>query len=189
MNIDSITSENVNQYDKKGNTPLFYASGDQVEHLIKLGADVNHQNFNEETALFRADFEKTEKLIKAGADVNIQSESYATAIFFSDLKTTHLLIARGADVNQSDFENDTPLSVAASYKDIEKSKLLIENGASIHNVNMSGFTTLETMTPELKEFALEHERKQAIKDKDFLEKETEFFVENENTHRMSVPKF
>jgi len=189
MNIDSITSENVNQYDKKGNTPLFYAAANQVEHLVKLGADVNHQNLKEETALFHADFDKAEKLIRAGADVNICSEGYATAIFFSDLKTTQLLIAHGADVNQSDFEGDTPLSVAASYKDTEKSKLLIENGASIHNVNMSGFTTLETMTPELKEFALEYERKQALKDKDFLEKETEFLVENTQTHRMSIPKF
>lgn len=189
MNIDSITSNNVNQYNKEGNTPLFYASADQVEHLVRLGADVNHQNFKDETALFKAGFEKSEQLIRAGADVNLCDEGYATAIFFSDLKTTQLLIAHGADVNQSDFEGDTPLSVAASYKDTEKSKLLIEHGASIHSVNMSGFSIMETMTPELKEFALEHERKQVLKDKDFLEKETEFLVENKQTHRMSIPKF
>lgn len=189
MNIDSITSENVNQYDKKGNTPLFYAAANQVEHLVKLGADVNHQNLKEETALFHADFDKAEKLIRAGADVNICSEGYATAIFFSDTKTTQLLINHGADVNQSDFEGDTPLSVAASYKDVDKGKILIENGANIHNVNLSTFTILELMPQDLKDFALEYEKKQAKKDKDFLEQETDFLVEDKNTHRMSVPKF
>lgn len=45
------------------------------------------------------------------------------------------------------------------------------------------------MPQDLKDFALEYEKKQAKKDKDFLEQETDFLVEDKNTHRMSVPKF
>lgn len=175
--------EDVNKRDNEGNTPLFYATKtEDIKELINLGADINHENNEHKTPLFYADYNKAKILIESGADVNHLDEGCASPLFFSDLKTSRLLIENGALVDQSDMEGDTPLSVAASYKDIEKGKFLIENGASIYNVNLSTFSALELMPDELRDFALSFDGKK----NDLLHKE---FDISEIPKRLSIPKF
>lgn len=184
------TKDTVNKRDLKGNTPLFYATNvDDVIQLIAIGANVNHENNKHETALFHAGFEKAKILIDSGADVNHVDEGYASPLFFSDLKTSKLLIEKGAIVDQSDMEGDTPLSVAASYKDVEKGKLLIDNGAYIHNVNLSTFSALELMPDELREFALNFENKQNLSLKEELEQITKNIEHSDIPERLPIPKF
>jgi len=182
--------EDVNKRDNEGNTPLFYATKtEDIKELINLGADINHENNEHKTPLFYADYNKAKILIESGANVNHVDEGYASPLFFSDFKTSKLLIEKGALVDQSDMEGDTPLSVAASFKDIEKGKLLIENGAYIHNINLSTFSALELMPDELRNFALEFEKKQSISLKGELEELTKDMVVNDIPRRLSIPKF
>lgn len=184
------TKDTVNKRDIKGNTPLFYAESiEDIRFLINIGANVNHENIKHETAIFYAGFEKAKILIDSGADVNHVDEGYASPLFFSDLKTSKLLIENGAIVDQSDMEGDTPLSVAASYKDVEKGKFLIENGAYIHNINLSTFSALELMPVELREFALNFEKKQNLSLKEELEQISKNIDFNDIPEKLPIPKF
>lgn len=184
------TKDTVNKRDLKGNTPLFYTETiEDIRFLINIGANVNHENNKHETALFHAGFEKAKILIESGADVNHVDEGCASPLFFSDLQTSKLLIEKGAIVDQSDMEGDTPLSVAASYKDVEKGKFLIESGAYIHNINLSTFSALELMPDELREFALNFEKKQNLSLKEELEQITKNVEFNDIPERLPIPKF
>ena len=75
----------VDCMDKKGRTPLFYASkyGSLVDinDLLKNGADVNHTSYNNKTALFKAKtYETVTLLLKYGANVTTQDSKGRTAI-------------------------------------------------------------------------------------------------------------
>lgn len=154
-----INKQKINERDEKGNTPLFYTKDiNEIKELIELGANVNQINIRRRTPLFKAGFEKSKLLIEYGANLSHFDEGGVSALFFSDAETTKFLIEKGAVVDQYDMEGDTPLSIAASYQDVEKCKILIEAGANIHNTNLSTFTALEMMPKELQKFALDFEK-------------------------------
>ena len=73
--------------DKKGRTPLFYASQNgslvDINDLLKNGADVNHKSYTKKTALFKAKtYETVTLLLKYGANATTQDSKGRTAIEF-----------------------------------------------------------------------------------------------------------
>ena len=133
---------------------------DSVQSLIRAGADVNKRfdmgASRNITPLYLAVslgyVELGKILIDSGANVNSEFEGlnllHIAAIYAGNRPIIELLLSLGLDVNSKstgagDFENVTPLHLAAGKGTIEVVETLIKNGADV-NVKDSyyGFTPL-----------------------------------------------
>lgn len=123
--IRSIADKNnVNERDKKGGTPVYYAAwygnAGVVRALIDAGADVNISDNSGRKALMNAAAEGKPEIAK-------------------------LLLNHGADANARDKNGDTALHYAASlYKDTVVD-VLAENGADVNAVNNAGATAMHSL--------------------------------------------
>ena len=101
----------------------------------------------EEQELFDAikncNVEKVTELIKKKVNINVQEPSYGntpirSALFCDTTNILELLIIAGADLNPKDYENSTPLDVAAMNFFDTFAKELLVNGAQassfMHNI-------------------------------------------------------
>lgn len=115
-NLKSVNSQlengtDVNSRDKKGWTPLIWASFNNYSELMKIllekGADINARNEEGCTALMYAAgngwIETVKMLTEAGADINIKDKKERTALIFASdsgwLETATMLVEAGAQID------------------------------------------------------------------------------------------
>lgn len=152
-----------NSLNFKGNTPLQDAlfsnySNDQIEYLIRRGADVNVRDRHDETPLhkmahimqsFEVDGENlvglAEVLVKNKADVNAQNVEDCTPLHFatSSAKLVEVLLKHKADVNVKNRFGETALiSVAHASGSLEVMQMLVSHGADVNATSNGGLTAL-----------------------------------------------
>ncbi|MCL1876416.1 MAG: ankyrin repeat domain-containing protein [Synergistaceae bacterium] len=132
-----------------------YANGtlQQIEAVIKAGADVNARMNNHLTPLMAAakdnkDPEVINLLIQAGADVNAKNNDGWTASMLAikynkNPEILNVLIRAGADVNERDNKGWTLLMHAAHYNnDPIVYDALIQGGADLNARMNNGWTAL-----------------------------------------------
>ena len=125
-------------------TPLLWASlsssGESIETLIDLGANVNAQRTDDKiTPLILSggwnNFMAVYLLLDHGADANIGRDDGYTPLHravsegFFDI--TKLLVQKGSNVNLQNKEGRTPLFLGVANKHEQLIKLLIENEADV----------------------------------------------------------
>jgi hypothetical protein len=139
-------------------TTLFGAikddSPDQVDGLIRLGANVNARDRDLETPLMHAAFagipQIVERLLSAGAAVNDRDRRGQTSLHNAasgnwDEETTHitaLLVAADAIVDSADDDGQTALMLASRGESVSKLKILLVNGANPNAADNDGQTSL-----------------------------------------------
>ncbi len=142
-----VNDEGVKKINPSKYTPLGAASEigplELVQLLIKHGANVKDASDALINASYRGRLDIIKFLIEKGADVNkkdrLEDTALTSAIRSGYLKTANFLIENGADVNiTSGFERYTPLSIAASNRNVELTKFLIEKGANVNTVDRRG---------------------------------------------------
>lgn len=145
----------LNAKDRKGLTPLYYASErgytSAVEEMIKAGVDLNRtSSYDRDTALMiaanKGHIDTLKALLAAGADVNKRNFFWYTALSMAAIKgrveCMEVLIKAGAEVNSADYSGYTPLTRATESGKVEAVKLLIDNGANINQHDNTGRTPL-----------------------------------------------
>jgi|GEM_PF-1058864 len=114
---------------------------EQIEWLLKRGANPNIKNENGENALLLALLEKREELVptlhQAGAQDDI-----LTAAMAGDVPTLKKLIEAKADVNERGPRGNTALIYAAQRGHVKAAELLIASGADINAQTVAGWTAL-----------------------------------------------
>ena len=149
--IKKLLDENpglANAKDRKGSTPLHWASSKVVAKLLIAGkADVNAKDKDGWTPLHKAaNKDVAELLLNRGADVNAKDGYWMyTPLFeaaWSGKKDyVELLLAKGAEVNAKARFGETPLFKAAwSGKDVVE--LLLNKGAEVNAKDNNGETPL-----------------------------------------------
>ena len=126
-------------------TPLLWASlsssGESIETLIDLGANVNAQRTDDKAAPLTLssdwnNFMAVYLLLNHGADANIANANGDSALHcavsngFFDI--TKLLFKKGSNVNLQNKEGRTPLFLGVKNKHEQLIKLLIENEADVN---------------------------------------------------------
>lgn len=124
-----------------------------IQHLKKLGANIDGQNKEGKSPLFRAaqsgHAEAVSLLIRAGANINAKNtKNEITAVMAATLgcreEVVKTLINAGADVNiQRKDPADTPLHVALWLGNEKIVKMLLEAGANVSAKDINGRTPLE----------------------------------------------
>ncbi|XP_050361088.1 protein phosphatase 1 regulatory subunit 12A isoform X2 [Nymphalis io] len=88
------------------------------------------------------DKDEVQKLLKIGADINTANVDGLTALHQAciddNLEMVEFLVEHGADVNRGDNEGWTPLHATASCGFLSIARYLLENGADIAAVNYDG---------------------------------------------------
>ena len=125
-------------------TPLLWASlsssGEFIETLIDLGANVNAQRTDDKAAPLTLssdwnNFMAVYLLLNHGADANIASADgnspLHTAVSKGFFDITKLLVEKGSYVNLQNKEGRTPLFLSVKNKHEQLIKLLIENEADV----------------------------------------------------------
>ena len=125
-------------------TPLLWASlsssGEFIETLIDLGANVNAQRTDDKEAPLTLSsgwnkFMAVYLLLDHGADANIASADgnspLHTAVSKGVFDITKLLVEKGSYVNLQNKEGRTPLFLSVKNKHEQLIKLLIENEADV----------------------------------------------------------
>lgn len=119
-----------------------------VEQIIKTGVDVNRSDDRGNTALMRAveygHIEIVRMLLKAGADPNAKNTAGWTPLWWAmgapnNATTISLLVASGANVNE-EWDGQTPLMNAATYRDLPVVTALLAAGADPLITNAEGRT-------------------------------------------------
>jgi hypothetical protein len=114
----------ANGQDFGGNTPLFYAVGqdryDAVKLLLDFGASIDKPDAGRRTPLQWAAWHGYDKLAK-------------------------LLLDKGADIRHRDENGDTALHLAARQQHIDVTKTLVARGADVVAKNLKGETALELL--------------------------------------------
>jgi ankyrin repeat protein len=108
-------------------------SCEEIEHLIKTGANVNEKDEHGATPLIHAAIRKNEKIIeillKNGADINARDKTGRTALLYAVAagydRMSEILVVNGADVNIADKDSMTPLYFAVDNGNIRIAKLLM----------------------------------------------------------------
>jgi formylglycine-generating enzyme required for sulfatase activity len=155
MNFLSLLfKKNINQKNKKGETPLMIASRKdnlkKVKILIDQGADVNVRDNDEKTPLMissgKGYNEISKLLIDQGANLNLRNSSGETPLIVAlkneQKETAELLVANGADINARDNCGNSPvtLSLYQGFKELAES--LISQGVDINVIDKDGNTPL-----------------------------------------------
>ncbi|XP_052751343.1 protein phosphatase 1 regulatory subunit 12A isoform X13 [Galleria mellonella] len=96
---------------------------DEVQRLLKMGADINTANVDGLTALHQACID-------------------------DNLDMVEFLISHGADVNRRDNEGWTPLHATASCGFLSIARYLLENGADVAAVNYDGELPVDLVDSE-----------------------------------------
>ena len=140
--VQFLTTENTNQFDYFGKTPMYYAviigAVKIVDYLFQRGARIDVvDSFNQSAlllAIYNEDYEMIEYLLKRGAKVNeiYYGRSYLyRAIMRNNYEIVKLLIDNGADVNYIDNRHRTIYSYALDYADDDIIELLVEKKAAL----------------------------------------------------------
>lgn len=144
-----IDSSIINQLDKNGLYPLYYAIGYAGYNLIKLlinnGAKVNVESNNLRpilqiyVMLSNQDIRTLRLLISKGADINARDNIGFTALHTTCYgKTTivKILIEAGANINDNyNIYKHSPLYIATHHGNNEIVQLLLINGANSDDIN------------------------------------------------------
>ena len=147
----------LNTPTKNGETPLHLAaeSTNNVEYLLKVGANPNAINQIGDTPLFKAAYAKTpsnaEFLVDAGAKINHRNKKgwsplhYAVRIGGSDV--VRYLLSAGSDLEIRSIFGDTALHNLANRSRFDESfllilELLINGGIDVNAKNLEGKTAL-----------------------------------------------
>ncbi|MGC6366879.1 MAG: ankyrin repeat domain-containing protein [Candidatus Marinamargulisbacteria bacterium] len=156
----SGASVNKRKKDTYKRTPLHIAAKegnlDNVQALIKDGADVNAKDEDKKTPLHIAaeegNLDIVQALIKYGADVNAKDEDEETPLHIAAEKgcvdIVKALIKNGADVNAKTnyyfFPNiaKTPLHIAAEEGNLNIVQVLIKSGGDVNAKDQYGETPL-----------------------------------------------
>lgn len=129
--------------------PAFYqtATGDDVQHLIDDGADVNALGNDDKSPLHWAAGATSDAiavLLKAGADATARDKWDRTPLHFVSVsgspKSVALLLVAGADVNARSANDWTPLHGVAKFGAPESIEFLIAAGADASIKNEMGET-------------------------------------------------
>ena len=110
---------------------------EDIERLLRAGADVNARDVNEETALIHSsrigDVGVVELLILNGADVNAKDSMGETPLIRASVHgragVVELLISKGADVNARSHGGLTALGAANAYHQSKVAEILMRAGA------------------------------------------------------------
>ena len=132
----------VNGVDRRGSTPLMYATlyadTSLMALLIERGADVNAADEGGTTSLMLAagDVDKVRLLVKHGAKVDVRSELGRTpllvaATYTGNTEAVQILLQSGAKVTDRDKFGETVLTSAAKRGDAKVMEALIAAGADI----------------------------------------------------------
>ena len=143
----------VNEKDRRGSTPLFYAAAygslEAMRILVAAGADVNASNAFGATPLLVAvtEPEKVRFLVDRGADVNARSKMGRTPLWIAAATdgasaTVRLLLDRGAKPDVRDAMQATPLLAATAANDTATIRMLLDKGAMASQHDMAGMTPL-----------------------------------------------
>lgn len=143
----------VNAFDEsQGNTPLHEASKfnvnpESIEMIIKHGASIDAQNFQNETPLHLAvrynNFPAIVSLLDHSASIEVRDKNGYTPLHLGCMdNSVALLIARGANVHAKDNNSSTPLHMAAKYGRVEVLGLLLESGAKLEEQDEDGCTPI-----------------------------------------------
>jgi ankyrin repeat protein len=141
-----LKTADVNLRDKRGTTPLMYATAfgtpEAMKVVLDAGADVNARNSFEATALIWAggDPVKSRLLLEHGADVNARSKQGRTPLLVAAHRDgaseiVRQMLAKGADASAKDAEGNSALMLASQNGDIETMRLLLASGADVNAPN------------------------------------------------------
>ena len=136
-------------------TPLLWASlsssGESIETLIDLGANVNAQRTDDKVTplLLSANwnnFMAVYLLLDHGADANIAAADGRTplhkAVMKGNQNLVKLFLEKNALVNTQNADGDSPLHTAVSNGFFDITKLLIKKGSNVNVQNKEGRTPL-----------------------------------------------
>ena len=136
-------------------TPLLWASlsssGEFIETLIDLGANVNAQRTDDKiTPLILStdwnNFMAVYLLLDHGADANIAAADGRTplhkAVMKGNQNLVKLFLEKNALVNTQNADGDSPLHTAVSNGFFDITKLLIKKGSNVNVQNKEGRTPL-----------------------------------------------
>ena len=148
---------NVNSLDKRGRTPLHWASTEKViRKLIAKGSDLNSKDGRGMTPLhcYIIEDKKTEEakiLLDAGAKVNSITSSGHTPLHYATsnnkFKFVDFLINNGANINAKSNSGVTPLHSASLSDDNLIIELLLRKGAQVNALTKDGVKLFATGTP------------------------------------------
>ena len=136
-------------------TPLLWASlsssGEFIETLIDLGANVNAQRTDDKvTPLILSagwnNFMAVYLLLDHGADANIARDDGCTplhlAVMEGNQNVVKLFLEKNALINTQDADGNSPLHRAVSKGFFDVTKLLVQKGSNVNPQNKEGGTPL-----------------------------------------------
>ena len=136
-------------------TPLLLASlsssGESIETLIDLGANVNAQGTDDKAAPLTLssdwnNFMAVYLLLNHGADANIAVANGYTPLHWAVMKGNQnlvkLFLKKNALINTQDAEGNSPLHTAVSEGFFDITKLLVKKGSNVNLQNKEGRTPL-----------------------------------------------
>ncbi|XP_035914380.1 protein phosphatase 1 regulatory subunit 12A isoform X15 [Anopheles stephensi] len=111
-------------------------------------------------ACVAGDKEEVEWLLKNGADIDTANVDGLTALHQAciddNLDMVEFLVQKGADVNRKDNEGWTPLHATASCGFLSIARYLIENGADLASINSDGELAVDLASSDAMEDLIQH---------------------------------
>jgi len=145
----------VNSKDKKGRTPLHYASinkhVDVIQLLLQYDADINIADETNSTPLHLASGDGhavvAKLLIEHNADINARDEMNWTPLHLASIngrvEVVKLLLEHWTNPDSRDYTSATSLHWASRNGHVEVVRLLLEHGSAIHSRDYGGETPLD----------------------------------------------